>query len=124
MFYAVVRDGTRLLTPPPAHTQMAALEVYIRRSYLAYNLKSVNVRQMLKGRYATADWLFFMPVWHPSLQRIHQKKGAPVSPTSVSCCACLCEWLKVLTLVLHGDTRVQGAVEEGREPVGRHAFAR
>jgi hypothetical protein len=47
---------------------MAALEVYIRRSYLAYNVKSMNVRSMIRGQYVTADWVFFMPVWHPSLQ--------------------------------------------------------
>jgi hypothetical protein len=43
----------------------------------------MNVRSMIRGQYVTADWVFFMPVWHPSLQvpqehDLHASKSAMV----------------------------------------------
>ncbi|KAM8865493.1 acetyl-CoA carboxylase 2 isoform 6-T6 [Synchiropus picturatus] len=59
---------------------MAALEVYVRRAYIAYELNSIQHHQLLDGTCAV-DFQFMLPSSHPN--RYRQKFGFIISDSQI-----------------------------------------
>ncbi|KJE96308.1 acetyl coenzyme A carboxylase alpha [Capsaspora owczarzaki ATCC 30864] len=61
--------------------QLAALEVYVRRSYTAYLIQSIRHEPIDSGRRHLVMWRFILPSSHPSLQSVVQRQRSNSNPS-------------------------------------------
>uniref|UniRef100_A0A8B9L5Y8 acetyl-CoA carboxylase n=1 Tax=Astyanax mexicanus TaxID=7994 RepID=A0A8B9L5Y8_ASTMX len=65
--------------------RMAALEVYVRRAYIAYELNSVQHRQ-LKDNTCIVEFQFMLPTSHPNSRYLNRRTSFVVLNTVISLC--------------------------------------
>uniref|UniRef100_A0A672N113 acetyl-CoA carboxylase n=1 Tax=Sinocyclocheilus grahami TaxID=75366 RepID=A0A672N113_SINGR len=71
--------------------RMAALEVYVRRAYIAYELNSVQHRQ-LKDNTCIVEFQFMLPTSHPNRYlKMYRTPASPISPTPRWDCGGACQ---------------------------------
>ncbi|XP_076867107.1 LOW QUALITY PROTEIN: acetyl-CoA carboxylase 1 [Brachyhypopomus gauderio] len=86
--------------------RMAALEVYVRRAYIAYELNSVQHRQ-LKDNTCIVEFQFMLPTSHPNrgnIPTLNRKLSAPLHDSTAHASTANCRERRAGTLSASADS--------------------